>query len=92
MLNNKFKINSKKCGSHRGDLLRNNLPSMGHEFVLGGPNGAQPVVLPAHVTTPQPDGSRAPIKTHDLRDAVNMLGFYHALDPKTHPHVSAMVK
>ena len=36
----------------------------------------------AHVTVKQPDGSRKPIMTHDLEDAVKMLGFYYSLDAK----------
>ena len=84
---------SYKWSNGRARLKKvNELPSIGHEFVVNGPNGEQPVVHPAHVTIPQPDGSNAPIRTHDLKDAVKMLGFYHALDPKEHPHVDAMVK
>ena len=38
--------------------------------------------VPAHVTVKQPDGTRQPIRTHDLEDAVKMLGFYYSLDAK----------
>ena len=48
--------------------------------------------VPAHVTVKQPDGSRQPIRTHDMEDAVKMLGFYYSLDAKKSEHVKGMVK
>ena len=45
-----------------------------------------------HVTVKQPDGTRQPIRTHDLEDAVKMLGFYYSLDAKKSKHVKEMVK
>ena len=47
---------------------------------------------PVHVTVKQPDGSRKPIQTHDLEDAVKMLGFYYSLDAGKSQHVKEMVK
>ena len=50
--------------------------------------------VPAHVTVKQPDGTRQPVRTHDLEDAVKikMLGFYYSLDAKKSKHVKEMVK
>ena len=63
-----------------------------YEFVIDGPNGAQPVAYPAHVRILQLDGTKKPTRTHKLKDAVKMLGFYHSLNPEEHPHVKEMVK
>ena len=55
------------------------------------PDGSE-YKAPAHVTVKQPDGSRQPIRTHDLEDAVKMLGFYYSLDAENNEHVKEMVK
>ena len=45
-----------------------------------------------HVTVKQRDRSHRPIMTHDLDDAVKMLGFYYSLDVGKSQHVKEMVK
>ena len=55
------------------------------------PEGSE-YTAPAHVTVKQPDGSRKPIRTHDMEDAVKMLGFYYSLDAGKSQHVKEMVK
>ena len=63
-----------------------------HLCLIEGGEQACSMVYPAHVTIPHPDGSRKPIKTHDLQDTVKILGFYHSLDPKDNPHIKEMVQ
>ena len=38
--------------------------------------------IPAHVTFKQPDGTRQPIRIHNLKEVVKMFGFYYFLDAK----------
>ena len=49
-------------------------------------------MYPSYVKIPQPNGIDLPIQTHELEDAVNMLGFRHSLDASTNDHVKEMIK
>ena len=45
-----------------------------------------------HAKIPQPNGIDLPIRTHELEDAVKMLGFYHSLDASKSDYVKEMIK
>ena len=45
-----------------------------------------------HGKIPQPTGTDLPIRIHELKDAVKMLGVYHSLDALKSDHVNGMIK
>ena len=58
----------------------NNLTTFPYEVVVETPAGEEDKVYPSHVNIPQLNGTDLPIRTHELEDAVKMLGFYHSFD------------
>ena len=46
----------------------------------------------SHVKIQQTNGTDLPIRTHELNDAVKMLGFYHSLDASKSNHFKEMTK
>ena len=49
-------------------------------------------MYPSHAKIPQPHGIDLPIQTHELEDAVKILGFYHSLDTPKSDHTKEMIK
>ena len=47
-------------------------------------------VAPAHITVPQPDGTKAYIQTHEVTDASKMLGLYFAPCGNSTTHIEKM--
>ena len=68
------------------------MPDAPYNVVRESPEGEEDKVYPAHVKVPQPNGPGLPIQTHELKDAVKVLGFYHYLDAKKSEHVKEMIK
>ena len=58
----------------------NNLPAASYEVIVKTPAGEEDKVYPSNGKIPQQNGINLPIRTHELEDAVKMLGFYHSLD------------
>ena len=57
----------------------NNLATPPYEVIVKKPAGEEDKVYSSHVKIPQPNGIDLPILTHELEDAVKMLGFYNTL-------------
>ena len=70
----------------------NNLQAAPCEVVVKTPAGEVDKVYPLHANTPQPNGINLSICTHELEDAVKMLGFYHSVDAPKSDHVKEMIK
>jgi hypothetical protein len=69
-----------------------NLPDTPHEVVVKTPEGEEDKVYPLYIKIPQPNGTDLQIRTHELEDAVKMLGFYLSLGASKSEHVEEMIK
>ena len=67
------------------------LPEPQCEITIPTPEGQDDLVCPSHVSVPQPHGSSLPICTHEITNAVKMLGYYHSLDAKKSKHVEEII-
>ena len=70
----------------------NDLVTPPHEVVVETPAGEEDNVHPSHVKIPQPNGIDLPIRTHELEDAVKMLGFYQSFVTSKIDHVKELIK
>ena len=70
----------------------NDLPDAPHEVVVETPEEEEDKVYPSHVKISQPNRIDLPIQTHELEDAVKILGSYHSLDASKSDHIREMIK
>ena len=70
----------------------NNFATSPHGVVVETLAGEEEKVYLSHVNIPQLNGIAFPIRTHDLEDAVKMLGFKNSLDASTSDHVKDIIK
>ena len=70
----------------------NNLPDAPHKIVVKTSEGEEDKVCPLRVKIPQPKGIDLSVRTHELEDAVKILGLYHTLDASKSDHVEKMMK
>ena len=67
-------------------------PTTPFKFVVETPAGYEDKVYLSHVKIQLLNGIDLPIRTHELQDAVKILGFYHFLDSLKSDHVKEMIK